>query len=404
LFAGSGTVAGALAHHRNVVAVDIQEYSRVLCSALLHPADLSAEDVRDVLQHAGAGDHTRRLQWVGEPLVTYESHCLELAEGGDLEPLCELMEQGSLIGLEHGQRASSRELRDAQDAVQVRMSDEDVDPRSMLVARYYGGVYFSFRQALQLDALLESVARLGGSRRDTLLAAVLSTASEVVNTVGKQFAQPIRPRSRSGEPKDHLIRKIVRDRDNDVLEVYAGWLERYRTIPSTGRPHSALQGDYASFLQSYEGRLGAIYADPPYTRDHYSRFYHVLETLCLRDSPRVSTTRLGGEQRMSRGMYRHERHQSPFCIKTQAPGAFGRLFVGARRFEVPLVVSYSPFDEARGARPRLMTVDGIVALAREHYRRVEVISAGDIAHNKLNTADRNVGMSYDAEVLVTCEP
>ena len=35
-----------------------------------------------------------------------------------------------------------------------------------------------------------------------------------------------------------------------------------------------------------------VYADPPYTRDHYSRFYHVLETLALRDDPRFRLTRL----------------------------------------------------------------------------------------------------------------
>jgi len=34
LFAGSGTVSAAIATQRAVTAVDIQEYSRVLCSAL----------------------------------------------------------------------------------------------------------------------------------------------------------------------------------------------------------------------------------------------------------------------------------------------------------------------------------------------------------------------------------
>ena len=35
-----------------------------------------------------------------------------------------------------------------------------------------------------------------------------------------------------------------------------------------------------------------VYADPPYTRDHYSRFYHVLETISLFDSPIVSKTKM----------------------------------------------------------------------------------------------------------------
>src|SRR5262245_8638935 len=39
LFAGSGTLSAALSAYRDVTAVDIQEYSRVLCSAVLNPAN-----------------------------------------------------------------------------------------------------------------------------------------------------------------------------------------------------------------------------------------------------------------------------------------------------------------------------------------------------------------------------
>ena len=73
-----------------------------------------------------------------------------------------------------------------------------------------------------------------------------------------------------------------------------------------------------------------MYADPPYTRDHYSRYYHVLETMSLRDNPEVSMTmiRAGGSPRVSRGVYRADRYQSPFCIKSQAAGAFEELCRG----------------------------------------------------------------------------
>ncbi len=40
LFSGSGTVSGFLSITRDVTAIDIQEYSRVICSALLKPACL----------------------------------------------------------------------------------------------------------------------------------------------------------------------------------------------------------------------------------------------------------------------------------------------------------------------------------------------------------------------------
>ena len=38
LFAGSGTVSKYLSNTRPVISVDIQEYARVICSALLNPS------------------------------------------------------------------------------------------------------------------------------------------------------------------------------------------------------------------------------------------------------------------------------------------------------------------------------------------------------------------------------
>lgn len=408
LFAGSGTVSLALADRWDVVAVDIQEYSRVLCSALLRPPPAHDDTGGRLLAAARRGARARALAWALEPLVAYETWCAEAAGRGDLEPLCELVEHGSLLAFARGalrDAAAHPALRDALAATTERLARRGLagQPGS-LVTRYFGGVYFSFAQAAALDALLEEAHALRDPRRDHYLAAVLSTASEIVNTVGKQFAQPIRPRDGRGRPKAHLVSKILRDRAEDVFAAFAGWLERYHALPRTRRAHEVRRLDYREFLASCARELAVVYADPPYTRDHYSRFYHVLETMCLRDNPEVSTMRLGGEVLLSRGVYRAIRHQSPFCIKRQAPGAFAALFAGVRRLEVPLVLSYSPYHADEGARPRLLTVEQIVALARQAFRRVELASAGRHAHHKLNRQQRNARVFYDAEVLVVCEP
>jgi adenine-specific DNA methylase len=156
-------------------------------------------------------------------------------------------------------------------------------------------------------------------------------------------------------------------------------------------------------LEHLQGEVDIIYADPPYTRDHYSRFYHVLETLCLRDDPKISTVRIGNKDFTSRGIYRQNRHQSPFCIKSQAPTAFLNLFRRVRQLNVPLVISYSPYISNSNARPRLMTIQEIEELARKYFARVNILSAGRIAHSKLNSTDKNTSVSYDAEVIIKCE-
>ena len=52
LFAGSGTVAMALAEKKSVVAVDIQEYSRTICAALLKASSLPEHSVMRLLERA----------------------------------------------------------------------------------------------------------------------------------------------------------------------------------------------------------------------------------------------------------------------------------------------------------------------------------------------------------------
>lgn len=404
LFAGSGTVSLALSREREVISVDIQEYSRVACSAILRP--LTPEEVAKacLVETARLSEHYRALRLAVEPLVRYEAKCLKAAEAGDLEPLAEFVEKASLFmssrgAVENASAALRRVLADAAN----RIAAEGLQAASSsLVTRYFGGPYFSFAQAAELDALLDVIHAKAGHERDYFLAVALSTASDVVNTVGKQFAQPIRPRDSEGRPKAHLLRQIVRDRSRSVFERYAEWLQRYEGIPGPSRRHKVARLDYREFLAKCSRDVSVVYADPPYTRDHYSRYYHVLETMCLRDNPEVSTMRVDGRELLSRGVYREDRHQSPFCIKSQAPGAFEELFEGVRRLGAPLVVSYSPYQAEERARPRLMTVEAIVELARKHFTTVDVRSVGRYAHNKFNQQELNTRVFYDSEVLIVC--
>jgi adenine-specific DNA methylase len=386
--------------------VDIQEYSRVLCSAILNPAECNSDFVEDFCYRAAKSEHLKTISWAFEPLINLEKVSLTTASTGDLGPLCNLLENGSLLAFESStHHASSSLMLSSMKDVESRLHEVQlIDSPSSLVARYFGGVYFSYSQACQLDALLEAAANLPESQKDTFLAAILSTASEIVNTIGKQFAQPIRPRSASGEPKPHLFELVSRDRLADVMGVYKSWLQRYAAIEKTGKSHEALRQDYREALKAIKGRVRIVYADPPYTRDHYSRYYHVLETICLRDNPNISTVRENGKDSKSRGIYRVDRHQSPFCIYSKAPTAFADLIAGVRSLDVPLVLSYSPYEKDNGSRPRLMTIKQIEDLAKSHFRRVEIHQAGRIAHSKLTSSENIAGISYNAEILFVCEP
>lgn len=400
LFSGSGVVAANLARTRPVVAVDVQEYARVLAAALLSPARLEEEQI-DSLE-------TQAEEWSTEgesavwPLVEFERTAIEALTEGEPEAFAAIVEGGSL---------TAHELTGSSGACGTVLDEALQGLRSSTfratLTRLYGGVYFSYRQAIALDSILEVVHDLGDERlRDTCLAAALGAASESVTSVGSHFAQPVRARDKVGTIKSATLAAAAQRRGRDVSAIFAERLRRYAALSETSFPAAALRNDYRKFLDSHTAETGVVYADPPYTREHYSRFYHVLETMALGDSPTISTVTLGGRATLSRGLYREERHQSPFCIRTKAPAAFGELFAGVRALGAPLVLSYSPSGMGTAARPkpRLMTIPDLVDLAREHFDQVELRSLGRFRHSKFNARELNGKALEEAEVLLVCEP
>ncbi|MHB1100823.1 MAG: DNA adenine methylase, partial [Burkholderiales bacterium] len=227
------------------------------------------------------------------------------------EQLCDLIEHASLVTRDWMNHPSGK-------AAQVEAAKRlggSKPGRGTVMLRHFGGLYFSYRQAAYLDAFLDAAHDQASPLKETLLAVAISTASELVNTVGKTFAQPIQPRDTSGQPKRHLIAKILRDRQLPSETAFSKLMTRYRSLRPSGHRHTVIRADYADALRALHGRVGLVYADPPYTREHYSRFYHVLETMCLGDEPQLSTTRIHSTgPKVSRGVYRADRHQSPFCI------------------------------------------------------------------------------------------
>ena len=197
LFAGSGTVAGVLARTRNVTAVDIQEYSRVLCSALVCPFAMTK--CQELML---ASDEGSRLANATESIVRYEQESIKRALIGQPDMLNDFLEYGSLTRFNTGEFNGSQPLREVLTDTVWRLKEVGLnDSSSSLTTRTFGGVYFSYAQAVQLDILLDAVFSAPLFLRDLLLAAVLSTASEIVNTIGKQFAQPIRPKDKHGATK-----------------------------------------------------------------------------------------------------------------------------------------------------------------------------------------------------------
>lgn len=404
LFSGSGTVSKYLLQYGDVISVDIQKYSQVICEASMRLLE-EAPDVNGVLQdiknHAVSG----ALNYCFCELLEYEKKCSSMAKFGNIAALYEIIERGSLYILENGQAEEiTPELRSCMELCLSKINETALlDRTDSMICRYYGGLYFSYEQSVALDCIAHWVFEQKGLVHTKALAALLSTASDIVNTVGKQFAQPLKVRNSKGELKTSLLTKITTDRSEDVYSIFAKWLSYYFSVGDNTHNCFTICDDYVNALEQLKThKVSAVYADPPYTRYHYSRYYHVLETICLRDNPEVSTTFPNGKGGISRAIYRSERHQSPFCIKSQAEEAFDVLFQKVNELKVPLVLSYSPFDASKAVTPRLQTIDQLVEKAKNYFTEVTVVSPGEFTHSKLNSTEKNFEANHEAELLIVC--
>ena len=405
LFSGSGTVSKYLLHTYDVISIDIQEYSKVLCEAstsfinLQTPVDILIENIK---RH----HMTIEITDAFKPLVTYEKECLVSAGQGSIHHLYEIIECGSLYIYEHEKLSDLSEVlgKAIKTSLDNLYSNSNIALEDSMICRYYGGLYYSYKQAVDMDCIAHWVFEQEGVLRTKALAALLSTASDLVNTVGKQFAQPLKVRNSKGELKRSLLAKILKDRSEDVYITYQRWLNYYLSIGQTQHKHIVICDDYIAALERLKNLpLAAVYADPPYTRYHYSRYYHVLETICLRDNPKVTTTFPNGKGGISRAIYREGRHQSPFCIKSEAEEAFDKLFQKVKELNVPLVLSYSPFDTSKAVTPRLQTIDQLIEKAKRYFEEVKVVSPGKFTHSKLNSVDKNFESNDEAELLIVCK-
>lgn len=397
LFAGSGCVSRKLSRLHPVVSCDIQGYSKVIGNALLNKFDVTDKIIEDLFKSLD-NEYANKLREVFAPLIELEQDAIK---NKNLEVLTCILEHGSLevFNLEHPLSCLSEQL----EVVCKNLKKAGLNDLRSLISRYYGGVYFSYKQAVEIDIILENIHRLvSEDNRNLFLAPLLSTASDVVDTVGKHFAQPIKARDSKGNIKMTVYNKAVKDKTIDIVALYREWLLKYKNLSKNNFQHITMQGDYEQCLNALPDNVKTVYADPPYTRDHYSRYYHVLETLTLRDTPKISTVTIHGSTHVSNGIYREDRHQSPFCIKSKAPEAFRKMFEITASTGRNLLLSYSPYDETKKTHPRVVTMQQLKALAEEYFDNVETVSAGSFKHNKLNSTEHFLEASDEAELLIVC--
>jgi len=302
LFSGASSISGALGAGYPIHANDIQSYSSLIASVYLKP--IRAINVESLMAEALL-NYTKMKSSV--PLdLSYEVF-------NSLEEFNEIEER-------------NRE-----------MINLKFDHKYHLFVKNYSGTWWSAEQCLWIDAFKQTIdCKIeSGEFKEAdyaLTMSVLLHAMAYSSQGTGHYAQYRNAKTQSSMKDINVYRK---KRLQDLFEKKLNQITVWSKENVIDLNHTITTLDYKDCLDILEG--GTVYADPPYAFVHYSRFYHAMETLSLYDYPKLQVK--GGS--IVKGRYREERHQSPFCIKSQVNSAFEDLFLGIRNSGSNLALSYS---------------------------------------------------------------
>lgn len=215
------------------------------------------------------------------------------------------------------------------------------------MTKAYGGYYFSPMQALMLDALRATLPRVPDNR-SVALAALIETASRCAAAPG-HTAQPFQPTVTSAI---HILEAWQKPVDKLLYEA----IETI-SLRCAGKMGAAKVMDFSETINSLEeGDL--VFADPPYSDVHYSRFYHVLETLAHGSEIEVT----------GRGRYPDisQRPSSRFSLRSQSENAARDLIVGCHSRKLNLVLTFPSGEASNG-----LSAESFMSLAKGLYSSVE---------------------------------
>ncbi|EXR79607.1 helix-turn-helix family protein [Acinetobacter baumannii 541915] len=403
LFSGSGVVSHYMSHQYNIISCDIQNYSSILCSALIKKSKVNLETINTII-------NIIKEQYLNLPnsiksLINYENNLLKESTEKNISLLINFSKNASLYinkvnstQLSHNDKYLEKIINDV-----INLNGYE----AYQIFNLYGGVYFSYEQSILLDLIRQYIenSNYDVHSKRMLIACLLSSASDIVNTVGKQFAQPMKLTDKLGNIKKLQLTRTVQNKRLNVLEKFLDAFINFNDAQknTSSNEHKIFCSDVFQFLDEYKGEIGCFYADPPYTIDHYSRFYHVLETIALYDNPSFSWMKKKGKLEIMNGLYRTDRYQSEFSVPSLAPHAFEKLFDKCSKFNTPLILSYSPFNEQNNDRPRLLSQHEIEKLALKYYSKVTIVEVSDHKHRKLHSTNKNIEEIQSGEIFIVCE-
>ena len=321
VFSGMCAIGQAVGVRRNVWNNDVQCFSSEVASALFTAR--------------------KAFSWTGpeQEYVTKQfrknANSLQGRYGKRLAKEKDVLRAGGLVGIQ-------KYLSSATHVANDEGLDNERDLRSRqkiktgpynLCSITYADGYFGLLQSIEIDSAryaLDHAYTHGVINNDQfrwLLIALCQAAGRIASTTG-HFAQFLSVNANN-------LSTYIGQRNKSFRDTWMQCLQHLRPVGSglwrkKNRVFNRESLSLLGILRTNKVRPAIIYADPPYTDDQYSRYYHVWETLVKYDYPRSEGA----------GRYRPDRFQTPFSRVEDVGWAFTELIRRSAALGADLVLSY----------------------------------------------------------------
>jgi adenine-specific DNA-methyltransferase len=318
LFAGSGVVSfHAMMRGYQVSANDIQSYSSVILSSMLVH---SIKDIDSLI---------KKLSTITDNKLFNNDRSKYLADFFTEKSFTTVLNEERFDWLEYQKFCESVELCSGlkQDVELLKQKE-----KWSLFLAYYRNTYFGIRQCAEIDYLRELSEQLDDNLKSHLMACIVSSMTYCVSST-THLAQFLKPTTKRN------AQNLLKRRNLRILDFV---LERLKLLKDMGRPcdGDVLNVDFKVALEKLNLDSSCIvYADPPYFKEHYSRYYHVLDTLVQYDYPELTFNNRIGKTTV--GRYRENRFVSDFGKKSLVRSAFDELCNSCKKYGNKLAISYA---------------------------------------------------------------
>ncbi|AKB85363.1 DNA adenine methylase [Methanococcoides methylutens] len=320
LFGGSGSISfSALKYDYTLYINDVQPYSYIILKSIFSESrDGLKELANDILKLKDEKYLLRNSRSDARNLLEKETILFNKHQDKSLDWV-EYKEFCETTPLLSGNKEEIMKLR----------KDNDWN----LFFKYYANTYFGIKQCLVLDKLREYAEGLSPNLRCHLIASTISVMTFAVSST-THLAQFLKPTSK--KRVDNLINK----RDIDIIDKVSDRLKQLSKSPLPKYTSTILNLDFKDALCNIDlNKNSIVYVDPPYFKEHYSRYYHVLDTFYLYDYPHLTINpRIN---KVTIGRYREDRFVSEFGLKSKVKKAFENLFDLCYECKANIVLSYA---------------------------------------------------------------